>query len=434
MGSAQSRLDRAYYFQKRAGLQFGVPKDAYRMGVEQRRRMERAARASIQAGAPLWVFIGPMPIKNEIANLGGALFGTGFAATGRVSAIALDPSGNIYVGTASGGVWLSQDHGATFSFISRALPTQSIGAIAIDNSSSATPIVYVGTGEGNNPFGGDSFYGLGMFKTADMGANWTPVDPNGKFFGNGPYQSFTSMSIPCLYMWAGTGFGFSTSRGSADWLEGSKTVGSIYESLNAGVDGSWHRVFGGTHPGGNGGPVRTFIVGATRDAVDPSILIPAMFSAVDFEGIFSANFSCGAGQPLSPWSNAPIPSSSFGRASLAVRGPSVNRENIEAIVGAASGGNYSGEYAGFFTSTDGGASWVQATTPCAETSDNGANWTTLSCGHSGPNITTLDGDTPAGPNGSNPDVFSQSSYDQALAISPADNRTVYFGGVRVQLG
>ena len=66
---------------------------------------------------------------------------------------------------------MSKNHGATFTWISKALPTQSIGSIAIDSTNTTPPTVYVGTGEGNSAV--DTYYGLGMFSTQDFGDTWT---------------------------------------------------------------------------------------------------------------------------------------------------------------------------------------------------------------------------------------------------------------------
>src|SRR5271170_3611419 len=95
-----------------------------------------------------WSFIGPKPMS---------LFGV--ATTGRVTAIAADPttSGRIFVGTAGGGVWLSSDGGVTFKPIFETQPNLAIGAIALDSVHTSPPTVYVATGEGNGML--SSLYG-----------------------------------------------------------------------------------------------------------------------------------------------------------------------------------------------------------------------------------------------------------------------------------
>lgn len=90
--------------------------------------------------------------------------------SGRVAAIdvVIDDPKTIYVGAATGGLWRSDDAGATFRPIFDDQPVAAIGAIAIDQSSPDT--VWVGTGEGN-PRNSVSV-GAGLFRTRDGGATW----------------------------------------------------------------------------------------------------------------------------------------------------------------------------------------------------------------------------------------------------------------------
>jgi hypothetical protein len=94
---------------------------------------------------------------------------------GRVSAVAADPTtpGRLFVGAASGGVWMTTDGGNTFKPIFDTQPSLAIGAIALDSRTNP-PTIFVATGEGN---GSDSYYGQGIFKSADLGANWTQLAP-----------------------------------------------------------------------------------------------------------------------------------------------------------------------------------------------------------------------------------------------------------------
>jgi hypothetical protein len=128
-----------------------------------------------------WQFVGPEPMSGEVANFGGSLL-TGFpnlTATGRVTAIAADPqvSGRVFVGTAGGGVWMATNNLPPFTLISASLPSQAIGAIAIDPVNTTPTTIYVATGEGNNS--GDSYYGQGIFKSTNLGNTWTPILPVG---------------------------------------------------------------------------------------------------------------------------------------------------------------------------------------------------------------------------------------------------------------
>src|SRR5205807_7659121 len=95
------------------------------------------------------------------------------AMSGRISCIAgvHEPSGKItlFVGSASGGVWKSDDSGTRYRPIFDEQPVQSIGAIALDPKNAKN--VWVGTGESwtrNSVSIGD-----GIYKSTDGGETWT---------------------------------------------------------------------------------------------------------------------------------------------------------------------------------------------------------------------------------------------------------------------
>src|SRR5436309_14049856 len=107
-----------------------------------------------------------------ISGLGARNIGSA-AMSGRISAIAgtREPSGKItlFVGSASGGVWKSEDSGTRFRPIFDEQPVQSIGAIALDSKNSKN--VWVGTGESwtRNTVS----IGEGIHKSTDGGETWT---------------------------------------------------------------------------------------------------------------------------------------------------------------------------------------------------------------------------------------------------------------------
>lgn len=92
--------------------------------------------------------------------------------SGRITAIegVNSESRIIYVGTAGGGIWKSTNAGASFKPIFDKY-CQSIGAIAIDQSSPST--IYVGTGESN--MRNSVSIGVGMYKSTDAGENWVKI-------------------------------------------------------------------------------------------------------------------------------------------------------------------------------------------------------------------------------------------------------------------
>jgi photosystem II stability/assembly factor-like uncharacterized protein len=90
--------------------------------------------------------------------------------SGRVTAIDVqrDNASVIYVGTASGGLWKSENGGTNFSPVFDEEQVSSIGALAIDPSN--PDVIWAGTGEGNprNSLNG----GYGLYKSLDGGRSW----------------------------------------------------------------------------------------------------------------------------------------------------------------------------------------------------------------------------------------------------------------------
>jgi photosystem II stability/assembly factor-like uncharacterized protein len=110
----------------------------------------------------------------SISGLGSRNIGSA-AMSGRISCIAgvREPSGKItlFVGSASGGVWKSDDNGTRYRPVFDEQPVQSIGAIALDPKNSKN--VWVGTGESwtrNSVSVGD-----GIHRSTDGGETWSHV-------------------------------------------------------------------------------------------------------------------------------------------------------------------------------------------------------------------------------------------------------------------
>jgi photosystem II stability/assembly factor-like uncharacterized protein len=110
--------------------------------------------------------------SSTISGLGARNIGSA-TMSGRISAIAgvREPSGKItlFVGSASGGVWKSDDSGTRYRPVFDEQHVQSIGAIALDPKNSKN--VWVGTGESwtrNTVSIGD-----GIYKSTDGGETWS---------------------------------------------------------------------------------------------------------------------------------------------------------------------------------------------------------------------------------------------------------------------
>ncbi|MEM8710525.1 MAG: hypothetical protein AAGG01_06205, partial [Planctomycetota bacterium] len=90
--------------------------------------------------------------------------------SGRVTAIeGLESATNsYYVGTATGGLWWTEDDGLTFTALWDDQPVPSIGAIAVYQAS--PEIVWVGSGEANPR--NSSSVGNGVYRSLDGGRSW----------------------------------------------------------------------------------------------------------------------------------------------------------------------------------------------------------------------------------------------------------------------
>jgi photosystem II stability/assembly factor-like uncharacterized protein len=90
--------------------------------------------------------------------------------SGRITTIdvVLDNPNIIYLGSASGGVWKTENSGNSWTPVFDDQPTQNIGTVAIQQSNPNT--VWVGTGEGN-PRNSVNI-GEGIFKSLDAGKTW----------------------------------------------------------------------------------------------------------------------------------------------------------------------------------------------------------------------------------------------------------------------
>src|SRR5579885_1936917 len=459
---AENLRAREQYLFSRRGYQFGIPEGALANAVAQMRSMEAAQGSGPNAingpaASYSWRALGPAPMHGNQPNFGGfplfqnppAANTSQFDSSGRVSALAIDSgSGNIYVGTASGGVWLSTDGGTTFAVISdnmqppvppgspagTAALTEAIGSIGIDTST--TPhTVYVGTGEGN---ASESYYGNGLFTTQDNGAHWTFI--NQAVFQsaggqNSTLQTFETLASACGHLFAGTGTeGLSSNSDVAQWPE-IAAGGFVFESIDGGA--SWHRTF----PFSGSANVRSFSAGSTVDFADPTLVLPAMYATLDQRGLFQAQMTCSGtpalssfqditpelGLPAYPAACVPAgggaPAASTGRSSVAAN---TTPSNLNTRVYAIPGSPLGAEFRGFFESTDHGQSFAQMTTPCATTANGGVTWSTTGCGTG--NL-TIDGDV-CDPTGAL-NVFAISFYAQTLLIDPSSPNTVYFGSAGI---
>jgi uncharacterized membrane protein len=262
---------------------------AYQAKLQMRARHAATPRSSGPASIPAgsWTPLGPMPLASDATGNGTQDY---HQVAGRATAIAVDPadpSGNtIYIGGAQSGVWKSTNAANNTAGIVVWTPvtddtaTLSIGAIAIQpgNTDPAKTVILAATGEANNS--GDSYFGLGILRSADAGTTWNLIST-----ANSNVLSFSGLG--------GTRMAFSTASGqmntvvaamattSEGLIDGKVTVNTtrgLYTSLDAGQTWTYDAL---VDPGG-----ATDATSATSVAYNASA--GQFFAAVRYHGIYSS--------------------------------------------------------------------------------------------------------------------------------------------------
>lgn len=210
----------------------------------------RAQKAALQAAdsstSPLnnpWTPIGPSAVQTAAYGL----------VSGRVTSLAVDPSdtsGNtVYVGTTGGGVWKSTNAAGaagTISFqpLTDTLPafgggnlaSLSIGALSVQPNN--TGVILAGTGDTNDAT--DSYFGVGILRSADRGVTWSLIQQsqdgteggakNFSFIGEGFSGFAWSTANPQLVVAAASLASASVAAGAT----GPSSFAGLYYSLDAG--------------------------------------------------------------------------------------------------------------------------------------------------------------------------------------------------------
>jgi hypothetical protein len=144
---------------------------------EQRREIEREAQGpgarpkAAGINPSQWQSMGP-------SNVGG-----------RVRALAFDPraANRLFAGTASGGLWLSENAGNSWRAVFDFLPNLSVTTIVFDPLNPG--VLYLGTGEASA-----GLVGVGAFRSRDNGASWqylAATNPD----GNGDWRFVNRLAI-----------------------------------------------------------------------------------------------------------------------------------------------------------------------------------------------------------------------------------------------
>jgi hypothetical protein len=210
----------------------------------------QAQSTGSSAASNTWQPLGPTAVQTPDFGL----------VTGRVAAIALDPSdatGNrLYIGTTGGGVWVANNAGVSapasivFAPLTDNVPALSgandasisIGALTIQPGE--TGVILAGIGDPNDVL--DSYYGAGILRSTDGGNTWSLIQQtvdeeqglsakDANFVGQG-FAGFAWSSVNPQLVVAAVSQAYEGTLVGADWLV--NTFEGLFYSTDSGA--TWH--------------------------------------------------------------------------------------------------------------------------------------------------------------------------------------------------
>ena len=143
----------AEYLYKQREHPVGIKNDVFQKGYDKVQKLKNSPSQMHRAD---WEQEGPLNVPGRVVDIEG---------TGA-------PQNKIYACTASGGIFLTENEGDSWTPIFDDQVTLSIGDM--DIAPSNNNILYVGTGESNAGGGSLAYDGFGVFKSDDGGITWIP--------------------------------------------------------------------------------------------------------------------------------------------------------------------------------------------------------------------------------------------------------------------
>ncbi len=308
-----------------------------------------------------WAPLGPAPLASDATGDGAQDYNW---VSGRATSVAIDPadtSGNtVLLGGAYGGLWKSTNAGSlnsnpasvTWQALIDDQPTLAVGAIALQPGNSS--VILVGTGETNSS--GDSYYGLGILRSADGGSTWTQIQSAAtgqSFLGIGFSKIAFSTANPNLVAAATAGDnGLYVGREE----DGNSTARGLYYSQDGGL--TWNRVI-----------LSDGAVPASATAVIYNQSQGAFYAFIRRHGLYSStdgqHFTRLTTQPSAGLASGLCPLGSNATSCLIYRGefgvvPGRNELYVWVVDVQPDGfGNPAPVDEGIWRSTNGGTSWTQ---------------------------------------------------------------------------
>ena len=249
---------------------------AHRQKMAMRAAREAAAKAGAAgANAPAvtsWVGLGPAPLVSD-SNFYGTV-------SGRATSVAIDPSdstGNtVYLGGAYGGVWKSTNaansvaSNVTWTPVTDQQASLATGAVSVKPSGG---VVLVGTGEPDSAI--DSYYGVGILRSTDGGANWSLIpsgDAGGHSFVGSGFTKFAWSTAQTGTVVASTAQAF---RGVDEGRINGNTTNGLYLSTDSGLTWAYQSLTDGSAP-----------ISATDVVYNASA--GKFFAAIRYHGVYSS--------------------------------------------------------------------------------------------------------------------------------------------------
>ncbi|WBQ08513.1 WD40/YVTN/BNR-like repeat-containing protein [Kribbella sp. CA-293567] len=312
-----------WMYSQRANPDGSIPDAAVDAALTQSRQMSATAMKS-PGTDQVWKGLGP-------SNIGG-----------RIRDIAADPTTKdaVYIATGTGGLWRSKDGGATFATAWNDQLPQSMGAVAVDSRG----VVWAGTGEPDHG-GGSAYYGKGVYKSGDDGRTWSNVGlRTGDTIGQIVIDPRDDDRVFVAVMGA---------------LHDTEPTRGLFMTEDGGF--SWERVI-------VPGSAATGAIDVSINKANPDIMLATTWDKIRDEKsrIYGKNSylyrSTDAGRTWTNIHQAPLPQSTdiegqpvtatyVGRMGVDFSDSDPNRAYL---ISSTAGGNFNG----FFTSADAGATWT----------------------------------------------------------------------------